>query len=190
MSVDGQNGNLIGVKGWLLLLCIIFAIISPVVTVDYTLGSLFRSNGEYSILYVTTGYILSNFLSGKVNGLFFYVALFLDIVLMILSIRAGIALWAVKPKAVATAKNYLFIYLGYSVIAAILLLFAGLSNLPYFPYPVTITIAVAYFMRAIIFFAVCFSYLTYSKRVAATYGLTPKAPETEINIDQNSKTYK
>lgn len=51
----------------------------------------------------------------------------LSVFLTIMSIRAGLALWAIKPKAVQIAKNYLLLYLGYSVIASILPFFCWAS---------------------------------------------------------------
>ena len=105
---------------------------------------------------------------------------------MILSIRAGIALWTIKQKAVKIAKNYFWIFLAYSVVAIFLPFTAGLpseANVAMVPE------IIKGFLQSLIFFGVWYSYLKVSKRVKATYytEISEKnMNETEKNDEINS----
>jgi len=106
----------------------------------------------------------------------FYIDGLLNLVLMGLSIRAGIALWTVKPGAVKTAKNYLLIFLAYTGISVLLPFMAGL------PTEVNDAMAPAIIesvFHALIFFGVWYSYLNKSKRVKATYNSNITSEEFE-----------
>jgi hypothetical protein len=75
-----------GVGGWLLLLCFALTIGTPL----RTLYNLITSYNETSPFF--------NQFPGLRNLL--YIDVLLSVTLMILSIRAGIALWSIKPEAV------------------------------------------------------------------------------------------
>ena len=141
-----------GVGGWLLLLCIALTIISPL----------------RSIYSFVTSYYDSAILFDQYPGIknIFYIDGFLSAILMILSIRAGSALWTIKPGAVSIAKNFLLIFLGYSVIAIFLPFTAGL---PSEANSAMIIEGVKNIFQSLIFFGIWYSYLNVSKRVKATY---------------------
>lgn len=157
------------VGGWLLLLCLALTIISP-------LRSLYN---------LVTAYSETLPFFDEFPGL--EVLLYLDgglsIILMILSIRAGIALWTIKPGAVKMAKNYLLIFLGYSVIAIFLPFLAGL---PPEANEAMIPEVVKGAFQSLIYFGVWYSYLNVSKRVKATYPEYSSINDSLIHsIEQN-----
>ncbi len=141
-----------GVGGWLSLLCFALTIGSPL----KTLYSLITSYTETSLYY--------NQFPGLL--ILLYIDGFLSVILMVLSIRAGIALWSIKPGAVNIAKNYLLIFLGYSVIAVFLPFTVGL---PSEANDIIIPLAAKGAIRSLLFFGIWYSYLNVSKRVKATY---------------------
>jgi len=102
------------VGGWLLLLCIALTIFTPLNTI-FNLVTSYTETVDY----------MDQFSGIK---MLLYTDGILSTILMILSIRAGIALWSIKPDAVKTAKNYLHIFLGYSVISVFLPFMAGLPS--------------------------------------------------------------
>lgn len=157
-----QNVSEIGVKGWLLLFCLSLTIFSPIRTFYY----LFTSYDELASLF---------YLFPGVKNLL-YIDGTLSIILMIISIRAGIALWSIKPGAVKTAKNYLLFFLGYTVIALFLPFTAGL---PAEANEVMIPEMAKGGIKALIYFGIWFWYLNVSTRVAATYNISPQNDELE-----------
>jgi len=147
-----QLGKYKGVGGWLLLLCFALTINSPL-----------RTLYNLSTSYYETSLYFEEF-PGLQNLL--YIDGFLSVLLMVFSIRAGIALWSIKPGAVKIAKNYFLIFLGYSVIAVFLPFTAGLpseANDAMIPEVAKGTI------QSLFFFGIWYSYLNVSKRVKATY---------------------
>lgn len=155
-------GKYKGVGGWLLLLCFALAIGSPLRTAYNLITS-----------YNETYHYFDQF-PGLQNLLF--IDSILSAMLMILSIRAGIALWSIKPGAVKIAKNYFLTFLGYSAIAVFLPFTAGLpSEANDSMIPEVAKGAV----QSLFFFGVWYSYLTVSKRVKATYILYPISEESE-----------
>ena len=166
-----------GVRGWLLLLCFALTIGSPL----RTLYNFITSYNETVALF--------DLFPGLKN--LFYIDGCLSAVLMILSIRAGIALWTIKEGAVKTAKNYLLIFLGYSVIAIFLPFVAGL---PSEANDVMIPEVIKSTVQSLVFFGIWYSYLNTSKRVKATYNSDINSDtseyisnESEINNEIESK---
>ena len=160
-----------GVGGWLLLLCLALAIFSPL----RTLYNLITSYNETVSLF--------NLYPGLRNLL--YIDGFLSIAIMILSIRAGIALWTIKLNAVKIAKNYLWIFMGYSVVAIFLPFTAGL---PSEANDAMIPEVIKSFVQSLIYFGIWYSYLNVSKRVKATYYSEMSeniSNETEITNETN-----
>lgn len=160
------------VGGWLLFLCVILTIISPLITIF----NLVRSYVQIQELYDVYPGLLNLLLIDSV----------LSLSLTVLSIRAGIALWKLKPEAVKTAKNYLVIFLVYSIIAIFLPFTAGL---PSEANSAMIFDIIKGFIRSLIFFGIWYSYLNQSKRVKATYqfNIIPEQPE-EINSETGEQT--
>ena len=151
-----------GVGGWLLLFCIALTIASPLLS----LYNFMKSYNELATLF--------DVYPGIKNVL--YIDGFLSAVVMILSIRAGIALWTLKKNAVKIAKNYLYIFMGYSVIAIFLPFMAGL---PPEVNSAMIPEVIKDLVRAVVYFAIWHTYLNKSTRVKATY--YSEMPETEAN---------
>ena len=153
---DNKPNKFEGVKGWLLLFCIILAIINPI-------GTFLNLNNGWADTYQYFD---------EVNGMetFVITDTVIAILVMLLSIRAGIALWKIKPRAVIIARNYLLIFLGYTVLSSQFLGYiSGLSS--------DIIEAMRPEMQIIlrdglIYFGIWFSYLSLSRRVKATYSLS------------------
>jgi hypothetical protein len=161
----GKNS---GVGGWLLLFCFALIIGTPL----RTLYNLITSYNESSQFF--------NQLPGLENLL--YIDGFLSVALMVLSIRAGIALWSIKHGAVKNAKKYLLIYLGYSVIAVFLPFTVGLPS----EANVEMILEVAKgAIQSLFFFGIWYWYLNVSKRVEATYKSYPIC-EDSVNIYHES----
>jgi len=140
------------VGGWLLLLCFGLTIGSPLRTL-YTLTTSYSETSQYFDQFPGLAVI-------------FYIDCILSSVLTFLSIRAGIALWDIKPGAVNIAKQYLLFFLGYAVIASFLPFLAGL---PSAINDAMIPEVAKSALQSIFFFGIWFSYLNVSKRVKATY---------------------
>jgi len=143
---DLKQSEKSGVGGWLLLLCCTLTIFSPLKTLYY-LNSSYNGIAPLFDLHPS----LKNL---------FNIDAFLSIILMILSMRAGFALWEIKQNAVKIAKNYFWIFMVYSVVALFLPLIAGL--------PVDVNDAIG-FAQSLIYIGIWYSYLDVSKRVKATY---------------------
>lgn len=160
------------VGGWLLFLCVILTIISPLITIF----NLVRSYVQIQELYDVYPGLFNLLLIDSALSLF----------LSVLSIRAGIALWKIKPGAVKIAKNYLLIFLVYSIIAIFLPFTAGL---PSEANSAMIFDVIKGFMQSLIFFGIWYSYLSQSKRVNATYQLDVVSEQSEvINSDTGEQT--
>lgn len=147
-----QPGKYRGVGGWLLLLCFALTIGSPL----RTSNNIITYNDETSQFF--------NQYPGLRNVV--YIDGFLSLALMVLSIRAGVALWGIKPGAVKIAKEYFIYYLGYSVIAVFLPFTAGLpSEVNDAMIPEVAKGAI----QTVFFIGIWYRYLNVSKRVNATY---------------------
>jgi hypothetical protein len=141
-----------GVGGWLLLLCFALTIGSPLRTL-YNLMNSYNESSQYFQQFPRLQYLL-------------YVDGFLGLFLMVLSIRAGSALWNVKPGAVKIAKNYFMFFLGYSIFAVFAPFTVG------FPSEVNdalIPEVAGGAMQSLFYFGIWYMYLNQSKRVKATY---------------------
>jgi hypothetical protein len=141
-----------GVGGWLLLLCLGLTVFGPVVTI-YSLASGYTESSQY----------FDQFPGLKIITV---VDSLLSLGLMAFSIYAGAGLWSIRPGAVQMAKRYLLCFLGYHAIAAILPFLAGL---PAAANEAMIVEVVKNTLRGVLYFAVWYSYLNKSKRVASTY---------------------
>ena len=153
-SVNNNKPNkFVGVKGWLLLFCIILTIIVP-------LGSFFN-------LYA--GWIDTYEYFDEISGLntFVYADSLLSILLVLLSVRAGIALWKIKPRAIIITRNYLLIFLGYTILSTQFL--ANISGLSDDIIESMRPEMQKLLIDGVVFFAIWYSYLGFSRRVKATY---------------------
>jgi Protein of unknown function (DUF2569) len=141
-----------GVGGWLLLLCLVLTVFSPVLTIG-SLAMAYGSSLEHFVqfpgLLVVT--VIDTILSLGLTAFGFY---------------AGIGLGSIRLGAVKMAKRYFLCVLGYQAIAAILPFMAGLPSEATADMIGQIARNV---LRSFIYFAIWYSYLDRSKRVAATY---------------------
>jgi len=165
--VDFKNHQLADYKtvgGWLLLLCIVLTIISPLRTI-YNLGTSYSETHQYFSQFPGLSVIFS------IDCIFSAVVLFYGI-------RAGISLWKIKPGAVKMAKDYMYIFLGYSFIAIFLPFMAGL---PSASNEAMIPIVAKSTFQSLLFFGIWFSYLNKSQRVKATYRTFAFSNENDNN---------
>jgi hypothetical protein len=153
-----------GVGGWLLLLCFALTISSPLSTL-YNLITSYNETSQYFDQF-----------PGLQNLL--YIDGFLSVLLMVLSIRAGIALWSIKPGAVKIAENYFLIILGYSVIV-IAVFPPFIAGLPSEANDAMIQEVAKGTIQRLFFFGIWYWYLNVSKRVKATYISYPISGEPE-----------
>jgi hypothetical protein len=161
------------VGGWLLFLCLSLTIFSPIMTIRNLVTS-----------YIDTYKYYGNYPALKD---IFYLDTIFSVILTFLGIRAGIALWRIKLGAVTIAKNYLYIFIGYVIIAVFLPFMAGLpteSNQAMIP------VAIFNFTRALAFTIIWVSYLNISKRVKATYATNQPADESFQETSQTENTNK
>lgn len=152
-----------GVRGWLLLFCVILLVFIP-------LGG---------VLNFVAGYRLSSIFFTDYPGLLYAAIIdgLLTLALVSFSMYAGIALWTLRPNAPKIAQSFLMAALGYQVVAFFLPLLTGLPNdlvgeamqeggLNVFKTMVSITIWSAYLHK--------------SKRVRATYQATASSSEISL----------
>jgi hypothetical protein len=141
-----------GVGGWLLFFCISLTVLGPLATL-----------AAFIMVYKEVSQLFNQF-----PGLLLvtYIDVFLSLSLMALSVYAGIGLWRKRPGAVLMAKRYLFCFLGYQAIATILPFMAGLP--PAANEAMYADVGKDLF-RAVLYFAIWYSYLNKSQRVQATY---------------------
>ena len=149
-----------GVKGWLLLFCIILTVINPLITVFNLVG----------------GYNESKAYFAAYPGLqtLFAIDSVLSIGLVAFSIFAGISLWMIRPNAVKIAKIWLFSFLAYSILIIFLPYAAGL---PSSALNDMIGQVIVETIRSLVFFGIWFSYLLVSTRVRQTYGVPEPSQE-------------
>lgn len=141
-----------GVKGWLLLLCIIMTIISPLANAAYII----INHGNLSPLYERFPELQLTFIFDAL----------LRLGLMAFSIYAGTALWRVRPNAVALAKMSWALFLGFAILSIFLPLTAGL---PPEAYPQIIREGFRGAFGPFLAYQLWTAYLNKSKRVKATY---------------------
>jgi hypothetical protein len=141
-----------GVRGWLLLFCVILTILNPLATLISVGGSIAMGSRAFT----------------RYPGLLraTVIDLVLSVALMAFSIYSGVLLWRVRPGAVAMAKRFLLCVIGYYVVAAVLMFTAGL---PASASARLTAEAAKNIIRGLIFSGIWYSYLQLSKRVRATY---------------------
>lgn len=130
-----------GVRGWLLLFCVVLAFLNPV-SIVYQIVVALRSGLDV----VGTVYVLG----------YSAIALF--------SLTAGLFLWQIRPKAVTTAKIFLLTQAGFAVALWIKVLL-GTAN----THGSAAVSALGILSRPLLFAVIWYAYLTKSKRVQATY---------------------
>jgi hypothetical protein len=141
------------IGGWLLVLCVILIFVSPI-TNTYSLWVSFKT--------------LSHFFEYPLVEIYAYSYAILNIGLIVLSIRAGVALNEKKTNCIKTTKNYLKIYLAFFLISTISFFFIAVP--PELEPQITGEFLME-IIRPFIFFYIWYSYLNKSERVRLTYSV-------------------
>jgi len=157
----------VGVKGWLLLLCLVLTLFNPIASM-VNLASVFKASSSFFQLYPGLKIIT-------------VIDLILSIGIICFSFYAGISLWRIRSTGVKITKAFLLTFLGYAVVANILPFFAGL---PAHANEAMKTEAFIGVLRAAIIVFIWYAYLLKSKRIHATF--PSSAPLDGNTLDQNS----
>jgi Protein of unknown function (DUF2569) len=141
-----------GVGGWLMFLCIILTILSPL-------------KSAHNLI---TGFQEILPLRNEFPGLMLVAVVdtILGLGLVAFGFYAGMKLWQKMSGAVRAAKTYFLIFLAYSVVAAFLPFMAGLPEESNKIMAEEMPKAI---VSSLIYFCIWFAYLSVSKRVRATY---------------------
>jgi len=149
-SETGPNS----IKGVLLLFCLILTIFLP-------MGKVFAFICEYNILKLHCNVSDISFLAISYG--------FLNVFLLVFSIYAGVTLWKIRYNAVRTAKIFLLVYFGCSIILIVLTFFSSVSSshrsFLYYEAGKSLIFSIS-------FFIVWYWYLCKSKRVEFTFAKT------------------
>ena len=159
-----------GVKGWLLFLCLNLTIIIP-------FSFLYQTNCALKIFYLP-GMQLSQLIF-KQSLLYNIMSIAVMIFLAIMSFYAGLSLWGLKKKAIKITKMFLITQLSLMVIIIAMRPFmafslGGNAN--------SIGDIIKGLIPFLSYFSVWYLYLSYSRRVQNTYGVSAGGPsqgETE-----------
>jgi hypothetical protein len=130
-----------GVRGWLLLFCVVLTFLNPA-SIAYQMVVALRLGLDV----VGTVYVLG----------YSAIALF--------SLTAGLFLWQVRPNAVTTAKIFLLTQAAFAV-ALWMKVLLGAAKTP----DSAAASALGILFRPLLFAVIWYAYLTKSKRVQATY---------------------
>jgi hypothetical protein len=154
------------VGGWLFLFCATLIVVNPLTTISH----------------VISGYSEAKVYFGLLPGLLFLTIIdsILSIGVMIFGFYAGITLYLIKPWAVKIAKIYLLSLLGYSFISILLPLFVGFPQDVVTPLMEEMAKGVG---GPVIYVLIWFLYLSKSKRVEATYHLSPE-PKPPVSLNK------
>jgi Protein of unknown function (DUF2569) len=147
----GSDLEFRGVRGWLLALCLMLIVIGPAIAVwlmvfEYTNAQLHFSES----------------MGMQAATLF---TLLLSACSVVFGAYAGLRLWLVAPNAVSTAKYALLFGLAVDIVTTALE--AAAARVPSGQLLFQVEIGL---IPTLIFFTICYTYLTQSKRVYATYG--------------------
>jgi hypothetical protein len=156
IGITPKRAGVLGVSGWLLVLCINLTIIIP-------FSCLYNAISGLQIVYFPS--TRNQLLIMQQSIMYHIIIIFVMLFLASFSLYAGMRLWEVKPKAVMTAKVFL--------ISQLLLIFLIMAVRPWLVFPLSGEPAILGILRSLIpylsYFGVWFLYLTFSKRVHNTY---------------------
>lgn len=141
-----------GVGGWLLLLCVALVLVCPVL-VAWLVSTTYAGLDSRLLA------------SGLAHGAV-VLSLWLAGVAAALGVHAGLALWAQRPGAVATARRALLWGLALDVAATVLQLLTGTTA---FTPSLALDELMVRLLPDLLFFTLCLGYLNKSRRVALTY---------------------
>ena len=139
-----------GVRGWLLVLCLMLTVVGPAISV-----------GLVAHEYVNSMRVFSGSPGDKVAVIS---SLLLTACAAAFGVYAGLRLWLVRPKAVTTAKLALLFGLAADIVATTIE--AATAQVPSERLLFQTEVSV---IPSLIFFTLCFAYINRSKRVHATY---------------------
>jgi len=148
--VNRTNGHA-GVRGWLLVLCLMLTIVGPLISVW---------------LMTHTYQAFAPYLVGSIG---LRVAVFVSLTLSACSVAfgvyAGLRLWLIKPDAVATARYALLAGLAADIVTAVIAVAAA----PMHADGSLLRQVEIELVPGLLFFTLCLAYLNKSSRVQATY---------------------
>ena len=152
-----KKGELKGVRGWLLLLCLNLTIFIPASCFYEVMSTLYSFNSFiYQImLIVSNQLLLHNIAIIAIMGF-----------LATLSFYAGLQLWEVKPGAVKIAKIFLIIQLSLTFIVAAIRLFI---IFPIVASEHSFSVIIKILIPSLLHFSLWYLYLSKSRRVHNTY---------------------
>jgi hypothetical protein len=154
----GQNdGDLKGVGGWLLVLCLLLTVLDPFVALSYLFAQTQEAAG-ISDLQVEV-------------FRFFVVQGALAIGLAVFSMYAGLSLWKIAPKAIRTAQYYLMTEAAFSFLPFFLPALLGVSD-DFRSDVVVFDLLNA--VAATAYASIWYAYLSRSRRVTNTYREEPE----------------
>lgn len=142
-----------GVGGWLLVLCIVWVVATPLVAAHNLLSHFQQASSDFAYTRGLERYLF------VVSGM--------RLLLVILSMHAGISLWTERPRAVRTAKVYLWSFIACLIVGvtlAFLMVEWPQDKLESLVREIAIEVG-----ESVVFFLTCYGYLLRSKRVKATY---------------------
>ena len=140
-----------GVSGWLLVLCLMLAVIGPLIAVSLMVNETLASAPYFqSALGLHLATIASMAITAWLVGSGIY---------------AGVGLWVLRPGAVETAKTLLLLGLAANIAGAALHLLTPAAS----PHADLLRELALSVVPDLIFFTACYAYLNKSARVRATY---------------------
>jgi hypothetical protein len=155
----GRDGvHRTGVRGWLILICVVLTIINPLIT-STALSLVLKNLTEYSFNFGPTSIVIAG-----------YVMIAGNTAICGYGIYAGYALWNIRPKAVRHAKRFLISLLLIPLITDGFMLFAGQTFPQVKDYAITLvgnTLWTLFYFA--IFILIVSFYFDRSGRVSNTY---------------------
>jgi hypothetical protein len=149
--------ELYGVKGWLLLLCLLLTVLDPLVVLT---GLFTQTQGASSTFDLHAGVFRLIVVQGV-----------LAIALAVFSMYAGLSLWKITPNAVRMARYYLITEAAFSFVPFFLPAFLGVSD------GSQKGTAMLYLLNALAttaYASAWYTYLSRSRRVRTTYSVPPE----------------
>lgn len=140
-----------GVRGWLLVLCLMLTVIGPALSV----WLMAQAYGHAAPLAAQSLAVQLSVLA----------SLLLQACAVAFGMVAGLRLWRVRPGAVGMAKHALLFGLAVDVITTALEAVAATVPVDRLLFHVEVGV-----VPGVLFFTLCLAYLNRSRRVAATYG--------------------
>jgi hypothetical protein len=151
LSGPGSDLEFRGVRGWLLAFCLMLTLIGPAIAVWLMVLEYTNAQPHFSAsMGMQAAALVTLLLSGCS---------------IVFGAYAGLRLWLVLPNAVNTAKYALLFGLAVDIVTTALE--AAAARVPSGQLLFQVEIGL---IPTLIFFTICYTYLTQSKRVYATYG--------------------